>query len=509
MKINNSCISKNRFMKNKLITLALLAGLSLNISCNRDDTEIPGSEKGTVSLTLASKSGLDPMTPAAAGANPLSFSTPAAADFKIAILTTANPPVQVQAWNSYAEMPSEVKLKEGAYKLTASYGNAHTGGVFGQPRFAGETDFTLVRQQTSDISLTASIADVIVTAEYTEGFKNYFKDYALTFIAENTRLAFAKDETRPAFFNPGTIKAELVITRQDGTDFTFSPASLTNTKGGEHYAFTFDVGENGAGEAALLVSFDETTTETPVQIDLSEDWLPKAAPFCTSTGFDAGYEFDIVEGVEYTSPLNTLITARARIASCVISTTSGALIAKGWPASVDLVGIDAAAKAKLKSFGLIWTETLAGLNMAQIDFKNIVKYMPAGDTEPIDNVISVVTTDDGGQASEPLEITFRTSPPEFTVAPLTGTSRPKTGTRTTETFTLNVTKGDSRNFHFKYYDADFRQWVDALSVFNSVAGTTVKYDITIPWDWTEVSIRAFYGDRTQYGFEIVQATVNP
>lgn len=497
-------------MKGKLIVLVTLAGLWLNVGCKRDNVEPAGLQQGTFSLDLAANTVVEPMTdPVPEGL----IQAPAAADFKVEVVRDDE---VVKQWERFSEMPAQIRLDEGDYLLRASYGEPHTGGKFGNPRFTGEAAFSVVRKESGGVSLTCKLASVIVTAEYTDGFKNYFKDYGLTFTAENTPLVFAKDETRPAFFNPGNIAPLLSLTKPDGTSTTFSPTTLTGAKAGEYYRFLFDVGENGAGGKQLLISFSEQTAEVPVKIDLSAEWLPDEAPKFAAEGFVPGGELpEVFEGARYETPVSALAIARATIASCVITTDSEALIDQGWPASVDLVGISEADKAKLRELGLKWTESLAGLNMAQIDFTGVSEHLLAADTDPIEHRLNVVLTDAAGQSGEPLVVGFKALPPEFLFEPYVDGaprgSKPTVKTNSAVAFYVKVAAGDPRKLQFEYYDEIWDEWKPAASTYGSpiIADPTIHLiRITANWAWNPIRLRARYGERMPYQ-EISQELKNP
>lgn len=434
------------------------------------------------------------------------FQVPQPSDFKIQILGTTG--AVVRSWDSYDAMPSQVRLTQGNYTIKASYGPEHEGGIIGEPRFGASVDFAVNLNEATPVSLKCTMADVMVTAEYTEGFKNYFKDYKLTFYAGNELLEFPKDETKAAFFSPGNITSVLSLTMPDGSTGSYTPSSLGNAKAAEHYKFKFDVGASGAGGVQLIISFDEPTTKDPIKVDV-DDIGTVAPPFYTPDGFESGEEFVFTEGEKYTAGnLSALVTARARIASCKLVTTSPELIAIGWPAEVDLVGISPEMKTKMQGFGLKWTEELAGLNMAVLDFKGIAEYMPAGADGEITNDISVITTDADGQESEPLELLFKVGPPDFFLTAVkTASLRPAIKSNANATLFLTMNAGSLDKVSFQYYDPDWDRWYPVNSSKGSTSGKETRFTLSgVDWSWQLVKVRAYYGNRYS---EVDQETRNP
>lgn len=495
--------SKKYRLANRWFAAAVCAGLLFYTGCSSSNEKPVENGQGTVSLNLSASGEILPMSERSGDQFTKStefFQVPQPSDFKIQILGTNG--AVVKTWDSYASMPSQVRLTQGSYTMKATYGPEHEGGIIGEPRFGAAVDFAVSLNEATPVSLKCTMADVMITAEYTEGFKNYFKDYKLTFYAGNELLEFPKDETKAAFFSPGNITSVLSLTMPDGSTGSYTPSSLSNAKAAEHYKFKFDVGTSGAGGAQLIISFDEPTTKDPIKVDV-DDIGTVAAPFYTLDGFESGDEFTFTEGEVYTAGnLSALVTARARIASCKLVTTSPELIAIGWPAEVDLVGISPEMKTKMQGFGLKWTEELAGLNMAVIDFKGIAEYMPAGFDQEVTNDISVITTDTDGQQSEQLQLLFTVGPPEFTLVPITGALAPSIKTNKDATYTINIAKGNGKKITFQYYDPDWDRW---HPVNWTASGARFKVS-GIDWSWQTVKVRAYYGNRYS---EIDQATKNP
>lgn len=490
---------------------AIVAAGALGVGCS-DKHKDAGEQEGKFSLNLATHLELTPMS--ASGqpleqSRSLDLTPPDVNDFHISIQNASGE--TVREWERYESMPAGVLLKEGNYTLSADYGEPAEGGFFGTPQVAGTTEFTVVRQQNNPVSLVCKVANVVVTVDYTDGFKGYFSDYTLTVHSGETSLDIAKGETRPACFDPGTLLLSLALTKQDGTELTVAPAALTGTKAGEHYRLKFDVGTDGAGGASLLLTFSDQFDEESISISLSSGMLQH--PSYTLAGFDSGDILDLFDGEVYTQDLSALVTSRSPIASCLVRTESDALKTLGWPEDgFELVGINATDKATLKGFGFRWTESLGGLNMAVLDFKGFTEHMPAGATEAEAHKITVVTTDRLGGSSDPLELTFRVTPPQFELLTLetTGQDKPIVKKQSPQTFGVNVTSGNPEKVFFEYKDPIWQKWVRVSSQFMGLAsGDMFAYTLNnIDWNNVSVQIRAGYTGRDQYS-EILQYTQNP
>ena len=127
-------------------------------------------------------------------------------DFSITVLQNNN--VQL-TWNRYADFTDGTEIAAGNYTLKATYGNIETQG-FGAPYYEGAKEFSIKKNESTNISVICYLANVKVTTEYTELFKKYFTDYTVNIRpAGSTDISFDKNETRAAYVKPGKISIYL------------------------------------------------------------------------------------------------------------------------------------------------------------------------------------------------------------------------------------------------------------------------------------------------------------
>lgn len=309
--------------------------------CERENEQT--ANQGRLNLKLAVDTNVENMvTRATADEETL----PDINDFSIAVLQNNN--VQL-TWNRYADFTDGTEIAAGNYTLKATYGNIETQG-FEAPYYEGAKEFSIKKNESTNISVICYLANVKVTTEYTELFKKYFTDYTVNIRpAGSTDISFDKNETRAAYVKPGKISIYLSGSKQQGNKVTFEAATIENAKARQHYRLKFDV---QAGGTELDVSFTDETERVPITIDISDDALNTQPPFFTPTGFESGVARELTEWTEPESPLSALLTARGGISKCVLTTRSPSLLSKGWPAEIDLVNPEPGMLTTLQDLGL-------------------------------------------------------------------------------------------------------------------------------------------------------------
>lgn len=492
--INNTLLLNQLIilMKKKLFLILFCAGLTGLTGCEKEKQSDASGQNGKFTFALNTDGNLS-VKSQTDGNTAKTIDTPEAGDFSVKIKD--NKGNTVKAWDRASDIPEDISLVSGTYSVTAVYGEKHTG-AFEKPCFSGESNFVITDGTTTTVNIECSLSNVMTTAGYTKGFKNYFKDYSISMTSSGSPVIFNKEESRAAFFEPGNLSVIANLVKQDGTEFSFSPASLTDTKARDYYNFTFDV-ENGAGGAQLIITFDEETIKEPITIDLNQDWLTKAKPFSTLTGFTSEENIDIASGETPTDEnnqprkLSILATAREKIGSYTIAHNSALLAQSGWPQSVDLTTADENTKSKLRSLGLKWTETLNGLNMAVIDFSNVPSFLPSKDAGSSSYEFIFTCKDKINQAGDPVKLNINVQPPKFTLSQPVNkddSSNPVYIGNKGAAFPLLLEAGNIEKIKLKYYDEDWSVWKDAPFTF-SKKNNEGSYSLIATIDFLSKNVR--------------------
>ena len=361
------------------IRLSIVAAASLMAfaACNDENPWVSNSGEGKISPRVVA----DPTVKDAAPkvrAEEDGFPVPEVNDLKLSLSKSDG--TYSHTWNSVTEFPTETSFKIGTYKLEASYGDESAEG-FACPYFYGSTEFQVIEDEVARPTLTASLANTMVSVEYTDAFINYFKGYATQLhSAGGQYITIPSGETRPVFLKPGEVTVTMNIIKQNGVSATIEPAKF-DALAKHHYHLTFDVNGGEVGDAQLVINFDENIDTDEVVIDLTDDLMLSPEPKVTAKGFNPDQAITLVEGSETTEPLSFVITAMGGLQSVTLTTESSSLIGQGFPAEIDLMGASESQKALLTQFGV----SVTGLwknpdKMGSVDITGLLSYLKGTET---------------------------------------------------------------------------------------------------------------------------------
>lgn len=439
------------------------------------------------------------------------FTLPDPSDFKIQLFNATNE--LLKEWETYSVLPHPIKVQATKFRIKASYGDPEKSG-FDCPSFSGDTLIQVRGAKEKRVALTTSFAKVLASVHYREGLKNQYKDYNTLIISAHDTVTFGKEEKRTAFFPVGNLQVVLNLTKDDTTRRTIVATTLTHTKAAEYYRFHIDI-EGEQGYEKLLISFDSTTTATPIEIELSQDWQAHKKPYLTPA-FDTTAEHSYLLGASCKEgTFYTLITAIGKIGSCKIQTSSQELIAKGWPAEVDLLNLTGANQSRLEKLGLKWSKNMANANMAELDFSGIVANLPAGD-----QMLTVQVGDIYGQLSQILPIRFSIIPPEFR---LIQPEEPAIARSLEYAFKVRMNGGNPNKIRIEYFNEypafGVAEWTDCpitsylwnetkdevtvatkVNINKSALQFRAKYDETITEEVTVRAINPTFQIQTKEGW---------
>lgn len=376
------------------------------------------NEKGSISLNLTTDSNIktakplfrseeDENTP-----DPNHLSTycvvPSPEDFSIKLEKSTTG--EISSWsslNAFKEHIAKNKFDTGTYTLTAYYGEKGKQD-FEAPYFEASTTFNVLADQDNEVTLNAELKNSMVKINYTDGFKNYMKDYHTKIRTEGLGdpITYGTLETRPVFIEPNN--ASLSV------HFTTKVKEITSSLSLDAFAplaktlhnITFDISENaGSEEATLTVSFDDTLEDEDIKIDLTEELLTTPAPIINCEGFENGATIDLLEGSDNISAVIMTATASDKIQSAILTIESANYI-PSWGKEIDLCKATPAQQTAITNagidaigFGFNGTETDL---MAKLDLTKFGK----SDLKKGNHKVSLVVTDAKGKTSETASVTF-------------------------------------------------------------------------------------------------------
>ena len=285
----------------------------------------------------------------------------------------------LQTWNHVSDYnPSENPVTVGTYDVTLTYGALEDEG-FDKPYYYGSATTTVKQDETSEVSVEATLHNTMVKMKYTDAFMKYFTNYSATIHSEGGKyITFEKDETRAAYVRPGNISIDLSVTKPNGLSGTFEVEGIDNAAARTLYNVTVDVNEGGVGDAEVLISFDDSTTVEPISIKVSDEILAAPAPVITPTGFTPGTALTVFEGNTLAEAPKMQVMARSGLKEVTLTTQSTSLLAQGFPAEIELMSATAEQQAKLAALGF----APAGLwknpgEFALIDFSGLISHIKA------------------------------------------------------------------------------------------------------------------------------------
>lgn len=394
----------------------------------------------------------------------------------------------VKEWNSIADFDNNELFKVGTYTLEAIYGDVEDEG-FEKPYYYASTQLTVKENKVTQVSMNAQLTNSMVSIATTEAFRSYFTNYSFQAHAEGgDYVNFTSTETRPGYLRPGKVTVTADVTKPNGLSATLEAAVFV-AEPKHHYTVTVDVNNGQAGDAQLVITYDDMLSQEDVYIDLSDEILSAPAPAVIAQGFEAGTTATVIEGSSDAAAPAFFINAEGGIKSVVLSTRSTSLIEQGWYNEIDLAAATPAQQSKLKSLGLDVKGLFGNIGqMAQIDLSGVLSHIRY--LEGSDNVseFTVVAKDNYSKVSDPLTFSVKVEP---IVIGLSEDVTPSVGASTmTVALTYNGTD-IARNVKIQYKNLR-GTWSDAtITKVTEVSDNNYIVEIDgIPADDTTVTLRA-------------------
>lgn len=376
------------------------AGLVL-VACSDENPWQHAAGEGGIRLNLQTSADVKDAIPLLRSGAP-DFEVPEASDFAISLenLSTG----EIKTWDSLNLFNSQTSFATGSYTLTAYYGSADDEG-FEKPYFAGSTEVTVLESRQTEAEVTATLANAMVSVEYTDKFKNYFTAWSPTVHSEgHGYITFSQDETRPAFIVPGEVSLTIEVTNPSGKSVTLQPAAFP-AAAQHHYHITFDVNQGPTGDNQLQIVFDDSVETEDVTIDLTDELFSSPAPAVTPTGFTDGQVLEALEGSPLSDPARFEVIAKGGLTSAVL-TIDGENFTPAFGNEIDLVKASPAQQAQIADLGI----KVVGLyknpdKFAYVDLSNLGTHLPKGKTS-----VSLVVKDAFTRVSTPVTVHFTNVP---------------------------------------------------------------------------------------------------
>ncbi len=288
----------------------------------------------------------------------------------------------------YAEAKNDlILLNAGDYYLRAKLGDS-LGVGFTKPFYMAEEEFTVHPQTKEYISACAALANVKVSVNFGDNFKEYYPDYYVrvrhTEAKIKSALKFKKDETRSGYIHHGQIVLEVCADFKGDGNWRYFVLEEVDMDGdgmpeplmfhpNDHITFNIDAGVIYGKDILVNFLLNDETIDQSKTVTVPEYVAPQDAPKVSRQGFDDNGSCYVYENrdMEYNDGQSFSYSTKAGLASCILSIDSDYLESEfGLPSEVELVGMDDATATLLAKAGI---RSSLGQFMGIVDFTDAMK----------------------------------------------------------------------------------------------------------------------------------------
>lgn len=290
-----------------------------------------------------------------------------------------------------------IKLKAGKYKFVVQSGSDVTAAI-DAPYYYGEKMVTVVAGVQNEIDLSAKLANVRVSTEFSEIIKDKknFKSYDFT-IREVTLTPEDVTSGRSIYTSAAPKKFEWTVrvVNTQGKETTATQL-IENVVARSHYKFFFDVDisageEDGAVSLNLKVDNTLTLIEDTIEINLEKKGLPEF----TAVGFTIGQQKVIKDVPVRDATVKLDMNVAARTKEILLRHTCKALTTLGLPNTVSLTNLTVDLRRKIEEIGIVWSPTIFDNATPSIDLTSLATKASLGEY-----VMYVTLTDREDQIAE-------------------------------------------------------------------------------------------------------------
>lgn len=173
-----------------------------------------------------------------------------------------------ETYDRFADLSTGIPLAPGSY-----YIDAHSPGLpdagFDKSYYYGESGlFSIDYEEQKDISVTAILANCMVTISYSQQVVDLFADYHTTVSTAASSIVYSSTETRAGYFPLEELSIETILSYQnsDGTMETkILNGMIADPKPQTHYEVHIDAGLND-GNVPLAIHVEESLYTEVVEI---------------------------------------------------------------------------------------------------------------------------------------------------------------------------------------------------------------------------------------------------
>lgn len=392
----------------KVNLLMAIVALSLT-SCNEDSPWGGPSDQGSLKLDLSTDGRIATATRADDTKSPI---VPVVSEFGITLSRTDGS--YTKKWDKLESFNKEEFFPIGEYKIEANYGDREIEG-FEHPWFYASDNVSVTAGDQKNISLTATLANAMVSIRYTDDFRQNFSAYsAAVRSAGHDFIVFAQGEDRPAYVAPSQIELNLTLTNASGKKVTLQPAGF-KADPRRHYIVTIGVnGSSATGNLTLDVQFDEEVVAETVNVSLGDELFNAPAPSVVAKDFTAGETLNAFESFQSSGNPRYEVYAFGGLGTVTLSLNASSSYKPPFGNEVQLVNASDIDQANVVASGL----DVKGLfrnpdKMGIVGLKGFLEKLPIGTHK-----ITLRATDAQTRVSDPVELNVIVSAVDIKIEPV-------------------------------------------------------------------------------------------
>lgn len=337
---------------------------------------------------------------------------PAAADFGVSLSRTDGS--FNKKWNLLEEFNKEELFPIGEYKIEAFYGDRDVEG-FENPWFYASDNVAVTAGDQKNVSLTATLANSMVSIRYTDEFKSNFTSYSAAIRSTgHDYVVFAQDEDRPAYMAPSQIELNLTLTNASGKKVTLQPAGF-RAEARRHYIVKIGVnGASSTGNLTLDVQFEEDVVSETVEVPLGDELFEAPAPSVVAKDFTDGETLSAFESFTPVGNPRYEVYAFGGLKEVVLTLNQSSTYHSPFGSEVQLVGASAIDQANVTASGIEVTGLFRNPDkMGIVALKNFLAKLPIGS-----HTVTLVAKDVQTRVSEPVTLHVVVSAVDIRIEPV-------------------------------------------------------------------------------------------
>lgn len=284
---------------------------------------------------------------------------------------------KVEDYRTLTAAPLE--LPAGRYKVFA-YSGPDTPAAWNAPRYEGETEVLIKPEQVNEATISATLANTMVTVEFDQRTADFFSEYRVTVSNENgDALLFSSNADNldsKAYFVASTLDWELRMVNTAGSVYRVGPVVIDNVKARQHYKLSFKIQEEeiSKGASNFIVKVDDSVNLKEYSLIL--DFDNSGLPVITGEGFEITGEISVQRKNTADCILN--FSAPQGMKALTVSHSDAVLLAAGLPQHSSLVEASASTLEALSTAGVAASSVAYGTQETSINLGAFLSELELG-----------------------------------------------------------------------------------------------------------------------------------